>query len=533
MHSKGPVIPPLPTFRFPEGYDPKRLLDELARRYTVRKNRPTGMNLSIYDTFDWRLYHRSLLLYRSRNAFHLRKLFETGAICGAKIPTAPVFVGDFPEGKLKDRLVPIVRNRALIRLVDVSSRETPYALLGQDGAVLASIVIEELAFSGQSGAKGSAAYLRLPAAGDFPRGSEAMKIRLGKIGFAECRDREVFFPALKAVGITPGGYSTKFTETIDPGMRSDEALKRILRFHLHVMKTNEGNIEKDLDPEFLHDFRVALRRASTALKEMGQAFPPAETDRFGKLLANAGKISGPLRDLDVYLQEEGRHKARLPSALRDDIDPLFKYLRKERSRAFRNLVRHLRSAKYRKHVEACTAFLGDTSGDPDEASEARRPVGEVAGKSILAAYRRIEDLGNEALLSPKDKKLHHLRIACKELRYLLEFFAGLLPRKKADAAIRRLKELQDLLGRFNDLRVQEKYLLSAAGELPRRGKRGTRILLAIGSLLGTLYAEKKSVKDAFARTYAGFASRATRKLLREIVAPIIPATPSRSTGGLP
>lgn len=332
---------------------------------------------------------------------------------------------------------------------------------------------------------------------------------------------------------SPGGYSTKFAGDLDPAMRSDEALKRILRFLLHVMRSNEGNIVKDLDPEFLHDFRVALRRASTALKEMGQVFPPADTDRLGKFLANAGKISGPLRDLDVYLQEEGRHKAHLPAALRDDIEPLFRYLRQERSRAFRNLVRHLKSGKYRKRVEACTTFLEGTPGDPDEASEARLPVGEVAGKRILAACRRIEDLGKEALLSPNDKKLHHLRIACKELRYLLEFFAGLLPREKANAAIRRLKKLQELLGRFNDLRVQEKYLLRAAGELPRRGKRGMRTLLAIGSLLGTLCAEKQGVKDAFARTYAGFASRPTRKLLREIVAPLIPATPSRPPGGLP
>ena len=520
-------------FQFPEGYDPKRLFDELAHHYYIKKDRSSGKNIAIYDTFDWRLYHRSLVLYRSRNAFYVRKLFEDTTICGTRIPSPPLFVRDFPDSKLKEHLVPIIRNRALIRVVEVSSRETPYDFLKPDGTVLARLVLEELGLSGGKEAKGSAACLWLKPAGEPPREFQTLKNRLEKIGFVASRKAEVYFTALEAIGIKPGSYSTKFTAAIDPAMRSDETMKLILHFLLQVMRINEGNIEKDPDTEFLHDFRVALRRARSALSEMGQVFPPEVTDRFEKVLVTVGRISNPLRDLDVYLQDESNHKAMLPAALHNDIDPLFKYLRKERTRAFRDLVQHLRSKKYRKGMGTWRTFLNEKFENSLAAPDAGLPIGEMARIRILRKYRRIVEKGNSALVNPKDKKLHLLRLACKELRYLLEFFASMFPREKVDVVIQQLKKLQDLLGHFNDLRIQEEYLLSVAGELPRRGKTRTRTLLAIGSLIGTLDREKQTAKEAFAKTFNGYASLANQELFQKLVAGPIPATPSRSSNDLP
>jgi len=345
--------------------------------------------------------------------------------------------------------------------------------------------------------------------------------------------KDPILPSPQNFGIKPGGYSTKFTAAIDPAMRSDETMKLILHFLLQVMRINEGNIEKDPDTEFLHDFRVALRRARSALSEMGQVFPPEVTDRFEKVLVTVGRISNPLRDLDVYLQDESNHKAMLPAALHNDIDPLFKYLRKERTRAFRDLVQHLRSKKYRKGMGTWRTFLNEKFENSLAAPDAGLPIGEMARIRILRKYRRIVEKGNSALVNPKDKKLHLLRLACKELRYLLEFFASLFPREKVDVVIQQLKKLQDLLGRFNDLRIQEEYLLSVAGELPRRGKTRTRTLLAIGSLIGTLDREKQTAKEAFAKTFNGYASLANQELFQKLVAGPIPATPSRSSNDLP
>jgi CHAD domain-containing protein len=100
----------------------------------------------------------------------------------------------------------------------------------------------------------------------------------------------------------------------------------------------------------------------------------------------------------------------------------------------------------------------------------------------------------------------------------MEFFASLFPRKKVNALIAQLKSLQDNLGDFNDLCVQQKYLLNIATELPGGRQRLKKTLVAIGSLVETLDHEKQSVKDAFARTFTDFAASANQELFEELFA---------------
>ena len=61
--------------------------------------------------------------------------------------------------------------------------------------------------------------------------------------------------------------------------------------------------------------------------------------------------------------------------------------------------------------------------------------------------------------------LHDLRKKGKELRYLLEFFAGLYPAEVVKPMVKTLKALQDTLGRFQDREVQ-------AGDAARARRRG-------------------------------------------------------------
>jgi CHAD domain-containing protein len=98
----------------------------------------------------------------------------------------------------------------------------------------------------------------------------------------------------------------------------------------------------------------------------------------------------------------------------------------------------------------------------------------------------------------------------------MEFFAGLFPRKKVNALIEQLKNLQDNLGDFNDLCVQQEYLLDISAELPAGPQQVKKTLVAIGSLIETLDHEKQSVKDAFAGTFTDFAAPANQELFQEL-----------------
>jgi CHAD domain-containing protein len=301
-------------------------------------------------------------------------------------------------------------------------------------------------------------------------------------------------------------------------MRSDEATKIILQALLQVMKINESHLKKDLDTEFLHDFRVAIRRTRSALGQIKLVLPPETTKRFKKDFSFVGKLSNQLRDLDVYLLKEDTYKRMLPAVLRDDIDPLFDYLRQKRSQVLKEVIRGLRSKKYMKIFQDWEVFLANTSLESPSAPKADLPIIDIARKRIYKIYLEIVKNGNQILENTQDEMLHALRIECKKLRYLMEFFSSLFPPKKIKILIAQLKRLQDNLGDFNDFCVQEEYLLNIAEEWPTANKKSKKVLVAIGNLVGTLDREKKMVKDAFAKTFTEYASKKNKGLFQELFA---------------
>ncbi len=231
-----------------------------------------------------------------------------------------------------------------------------------------------------------------------------------------------------------------------------------------------------------------------------------------------GKMSNELRDLDVYLLNRPKYKAMLPAVLHDDIDPLFDYIGKQRSVSLRKVIRNLNSNKYRKIMQNWEAFLNEPQHDLVSGSNAIVPVFELASKRIYKQYIDVVKAGNRYFEDRDDEKLHKLRIQCKKLRYLIQFFANLFPPKKISILVEQLKKLQDVLGDYNDLSVQVNYLIEVAKEMPANLSRLNKTLVAIGSLIGEMETKRQSVKASFAETFMHFSSRQNQKLFRELFA---------------
>ena len=505
-------------FNLPDGYDEKHFMGELSDQYTIKKKPAVNERLTIYDTFDWRLFNKSLVLYTSGNRLFLRKLAKTDVLHHAEISSLPVFVQDFPAGELKEQLAPIIKMRALLKLVEVHSRSKPFRILNPDEKTVALLVYEEIRPSRNKDAPALATYLWLKPVKGYPKYTRNLVKQFQAAGLTVSKKEDIFFKTLELVNKRPGSYSAKVNIQLDPDMRSDEATKVILRFLLQIMRINEANIEKDLDTEFLHDFRVAIRRTRSALGQIKNVFPTRTTDRFKKNFAFVGKLSNELRDLDVYLLNEDTYKAMLSGALRNDIGPLFDHLRKKRSKALQKVIRGLESKKYEIILQDWEAFLNRPHQDSAMVPSAALPVIDLATKRIYKKYRGVVKTGSLILENSEDEMLHVLRIECKKLRYLMEFFSSLFPRKKIYVLIEQLKQLQDNLGAFNDLCVQEEYLLNITAELPATHQKLKKTLVAIGSLIETLNRERQKVRDAFAKTFTDFASSENQELFKALFA---------------
>ena len=161
-------------------------------------------------------------------------------------------------------------------------------------------------------------------------------------------------------------------------------------------------------------------------------------------------------------------------------------------------------------------FLSKSSQDSPTALNAKTPIIALARERIYKKYGSVVKTGARILESADNSMFHVLRIHCKKLRYLMEFFYSLFPMEKMDILIEQLKKLQDNLGDFNDLRVQEEYLLSIARELPVTNVKSKKTLLAIGSLVENLGRDRQMIREAFAKTFADFASSLNRELFQDV-----------------
>ena len=502
----------------PDGYSFGELESELAPIHTFKRERLFLEGLTLLDTFDWRLFDESLALYLCGNKLSLHLYPDDDILSTLTIVIQPVFVEDLPESNLKRQLSPVVEMRALLKRAEVQRKTRSYRILNRDDKTVVRIIHEEMCFPAGDDQFPSAVHLRVKPVRGYLRHFRNLANHFAELGCEYITEGDIYLQILGVAGAKPGDYSSKLEIKLEPNMRSDEAIKRILRFLLEVMKKNEPGIQADIDTEYLHDYRVAVRRTRSALTQLKHVFPPEKTERYKNDFAYLGDTTNQLRDLDVYLLKEEAYKSMLPVVLREDIIPMFAYLREKRSKSLMDVVNALGSIEYGHIKNDWEVFLNEPAVENRAAPYDRRSIIDLAQERIYKRYRSVIRDGRIALQDPQEKQLHLLRIECKKLRYLIEFFADLFPREKIAMVLKQLRKLQDNLGDFNDFYIQEQYLLEVSEELPVNEAQSRKTLFAIGSLVGALDNEKQSAQASFSETFKEFSCPENRKLFRNLFA---------------
>ena len=120
--------------------------------------------------------------------------------------------------------------------------------------------------------------------------------------------------------------STVITEQMPAG----EALRRICRLQLDAFERHRPGARIGRDPEELHDLRVAVRRTRSALGEFRAFFPQATVARLRGELRWLGEVTGPVRDLDVYLEILPDYQRLLPAEAAGALAPFRAFLQRHR-----------------------------------------------------------------------------------------------------------------------------------------------------------------------------------------------------------
>ncbi|MBU0499688.1 MAG: CHAD domain-containing protein [Gammaproteobacteria bacterium] len=486
------------------------LLRDLADRWRLSEGLGRRVEGVFFDTFDWRLYLGGLVLFVDRDGAEWvwllmgRAAGDVLALCRGD--GAPGMAATLPE-PLRNRLAPLLEMRRLLPQVALSGELRSLNLLNEDEKTVLRLDLLECRVVGEQGQEtGLPTQLKVSPLRGYEDDASCLEQWLRGLAISEgCLLDE----ALAVVGKRGGSYSSKLQFSLHPGEGADEATRHILLHLLGTIEANVAGVCNDLDSEFLHDLRVAVRRTRSALTQIKEVFEPDGVERFKADFAWLGQITGPTRDLDVYLLKFPGYLESLQGGFRDALEPFHRYLVQHRATEQAILANHLRSEPFQVMLRDWRAFLESPPADPSPANAAR-PVKEVAGARIHKLYRRVMKEGRAIGEESPAEALHELRKSCKKLRYLMEFFQSLYPAARVDGLIKALKILLDNLGDHQDLQVQAEKLVTMASDM-RRSKAGTHCLLALGMLIGGLLLRQRGERERFATVFAQFNQERNRE----------------------
>jgi len=502
---------------------PDANLDELARRLIdglrLEQGEESIVERSWYDTFDWRLDRQGFRLVGEPCDGGLQLSYRPSDADGEpparlRLEVAPRFAWDLPPSALREAIEEWVEMRALTAVATVRTVVRPLVKRDGNDKIVARLAIEASTVAGPKGPLPIAPRIQLlPLRGYGKAATRALRFITEELALSE-PSQDQLSAALEPLGREIGDYSSKPAVELEPTQRADDATKRILLQLLNIMERNIDGVCEQLDTEFLHDFRVAVRRSRSALARIRRVFPAPIVGRFQRELRWLGQLTGTARDLDVYLLQFDRLCERVAEPRRAALEPLRPRLQARHAEAYREVVEGLRSPRCSKLLAGWRAFLAAPVPKRSRLDNAQRAVLDVARDEIWRAYRRVLEDGGAITEASPSTDLHELRKSCKKLRYLLEFFRRLFPKPAVSALIAELKALQENLGAINDFEVQASEI--EAMSKPLSAEVSAETLMAIGALVEQLRRAQDAGRRDFAGVFNRFALKRNRKMARSL-----------------
>jgi len=235
--------------------------------------------------------------------------------------------------------------------------------------------------------------------------------------------------------------NSKWIDGLTPEMRVSQAARKTLRRRLRsVWSLLKSAAEKsDRSTEYVHQLRVATRRAMAAVEGYAELIPRRKVEKMTRRLNQLRKRASEARDYDVLVERlsarpDAEHLRPLIEAIglrrRDVQAPVREIYRKLKKRDFPRTIRKLIDQIRCVRDEQRATF----------GSWARIGTERATATFFTAAAGNLDDLA----------ELHQFRIAGKNLRYVLEYFVGGLGPEARNSLYPEIERMQTLLGIVND-----------------------------------------------------------------------------------
>ena len=256
-----------------------------------------------------------------------------------------------------------------------------------------------------------------------------------------------------------------------------------------------------------------MRRARSLLSAGSSVFPEAARKELAASMKSFWTATSAVRDLDVLLEAIGERNDSISQELHDGSRLLVAALRLRRSTRFdemESLMTGQRNAAMVRNWQ----MLGSVYrvGGDEPGPDALTPAGQVVDASLMAAFRRVRNGGRRAHATDDLADWHELRKRVKRLRYVVSAFEPMYPEESMDPVVRKVRKLQNVLGRLQDHATEIAMIESVGAGMGGRGA------LAAGALSDQLHRALHEDLERCLGAWVRFDQHSVRRKLRSAIA---------------
>ena len=433
-----------PDFRMPSIYG---LVGPIVRQAPPERNETT-----YYDTDDLRLARwGASLRHRPGEGWTVKLPAERDAPFLVRPEIVFEGNGGSPPPAAVELVRAFVRTEELHESVRMTTLRRRTELHAADGQLIGGVVDD--AVSVHNGGTSASGFRELEVEiGDemTPALLDALVERLRQAGAGAPEQTAKYIRALAPAA--PLSPEIAVAE-LGPDASAGDVVQRALGLSVIRLIRHDAVVRLDLDPEGVHQARVATRRLRSDLRTfrplVDREWSTALRDELGWI----ARFLGEVRDGDVLLGRLREKAGALPDELQNAATTAISDLQASRDNALTTLLDALRSSRYVELLDR----LVDAAAAPVLRDDASAPAAGAIPALVRRPWHKLEKRAGKLPEDPTNAQLHEIRIRTKRVRYGAEAAAPVAG-KPARAFAHAAARLQDVLGDLNDADVAAGWL---------------------------------------------------------------------------
>ncbi len=418
---------------------------------TVRSAPPERNDTTYYDTDDLRLARwGASLRHRPGEGWTVKLPAERDAPFLVRPEIVFAGNGGRPPAAAVELVRGFVRNEELAVQVRMTTIRRRTGLHDSGGQLIGGVVDDAVSVLGDDHTASSFRELEVEIGDEMTPGLlDALVERLRQAGAGAPDQTAKYIRALADRPLTPEVPVSDLAADATAG----DVIRRAIALSVIRLILHDPVVRVDVDPEGVHQARVATRRLRSDLRTFRSLVEPKFASEVRDELGWLAAILGEVRDGDVLLDRFRGRVAELSDEDRAGVAGVLETLGRARNLAHARLLETLGSTRYVELLDR----LVDAANAPALLDAAAAPAGEAIPALVRrpwhALAKRVGALGER----PSDEQLHEIRIRTKRVRYAADAAAAVVG-KPARSFARAAAGLQEVLGDLNDAVVAASWL---------------------------------------------------------------------------